>query len=134
MGVGLSLLFAPHSSMALVVSLMMLPMAFFIGFYAWAGAALVTGLIGLIAKLLRPRSKSGGRVANEPRGEIPSGTFGFVVTSLLCSILCGLLVSFVAEGHVFFLVMGTYGLSGFGYGHVVHWAARTGRLPFPSES
>jgi len=133
LGSQLAAVVAPDSRVAEFISFFALPVAFFFGVVAWAGAAIPCAVRILIGRFQgRQRSPEPGKTAVDPL--IPPGSFLFVPLSVLTSSLAGLVVAFLATRLGFAWVVCLYVMLGLGYGLTCWKLARAGYLEFPTES
>ena len=95
---------APGSTVATLVGLLMLPIAFMVGMQVWLGAAMIAWLFGwLFPKKMRPQSAPPGEGTGATR-ETRGGAFVFVVVYPLFTIPAGMLTGWLSNEHSFLTV------------------------------
>lgn len=122
---------APQSAVGVVAGFLMLPAAFIAGFYTWLGVALVDALVRFL-RSGRPRvapSAATGPPAHV--SAVPPGSMGFLFTSLLISLMVGIVLAFLSSRMASSMALAAVLLAGAGYGVLCWVLARLGYLPFP---
>jgi hypothetical protein len=123
-GEQLALALAPNSGFSRLLGFLVFPASFIVGFFFWAGAATLV--------LIKQFAKQGPRPSQRSR-KIPPGAKGFLWSSVLLCLIVGALTGLLSKEHGFFLVSGTYVVTGFVYGALCWQLAKSGWLPFPRE-
>ena len=137
-GSGLVALVAPASDMAAFVGFITLPLVFGFGMKAWyaaATAAMGKRLVGTFFDVvLRRRDLREAAQANfaDLEGNIP-GTGAFVFFGCLGGIVAGAL-TWIGSDVGLGLAFGSWLVLSGGYGYLVRWLARSGRLPLPDQA
>lgn len=135
-GMGLAEWLAPGSDWAQFVGFMTLPLIFGAGMSAWrafAGSLIFSRLIRALFKMARGQDfeQAAKESFRDLEGKPIPGTHVFVPISLMISLIAGLLIALSPETVGFFQVVGVMVAAGLGYGLLLRWLARTGRLPMP---
>jgi hypothetical protein len=126
-GAGLAHWCAPNSGLAAGLGFLMLPLSMFCGFWAWLGAALISGLWSLLRRGCRANPRRTGLHA------LPRGTFAFLPTTLLIVLPVAVVTGFVSERFSFVSTVAIYLATGAAYGTAMWRAAKSGLLPFPED-
>lgn len=130
-GLALAKAIAPQSAVGVVAGFLMLPAAFIAGFYTWLGIALFDALIKF---LRRGRPRAAPSAATGPPAHalaVPPGSMGFLFTSLLISLMVGLVLAFLSTRMASSMALAAVVVAGAGYGVLCWMLARSGYLPFP---
>jgi hypothetical protein len=130
-GIALAKAIAPQSAVGVVAGFLMLPAAFIAGFYTWLGIALFDALVKFVRRG-RPRAApSAATGPPAPALAVPPGSLGFLFTSLLISLMVGLVLAFLSTKMASSMALAAVVLAGTGYGMLCWILARSGYLPFP---
>ncbi|MBK9580177.1 MAG: hypothetical protein IPK50_14520 [Fibrobacterota bacterium] len=125
---------APESTVATLVGLLMLPIAFMVGMQVWLGAAMIAWLFGwLFPKKTRPRSAPPGEGAGATR-ETRSGALVFAVVFPLFTIPAGMLTGWLSNEHSFLTVLALYTGLGMVFGAMVWQLAKHGYIEILEEA
>jgi hypothetical protein len=127
LGEQVSRVVAPGSGLAEFVSFLAFPMAFVLGFVAWAGASIPGAVRRLVSGSAAPDKKTGANAV------IPPGSWAFIPAALVIALVAGAVVGTRSPSPGFGWVLCLYGALGLSYGVACWLLARTGCLPFPRE-
>ena len=133
-------LLAPESDLAAFVGMFMLPLAFFIGLKSWHGVAMAVmskRLMGAAVKTVVGGQNFSDAVAEQTADldmRAPPGTYVFLPIAIIITVPCAVVFAFTAESVGAMAAFGIVAAVGVGYGVLLRWLARSGRLPFPDEA